>query len=320
MELTSVILQVTIVVCDRASDFQDEIKKANELSIPVVSFAFLTDSVANKKQAKPEDHKLGSSSADDAGPSTKKAKTDDVPSAGIHKDSEWMGVSTGSDNVPYPFVLKISGVDGDNISGAISWPTLGKGAVTKIKGTVKGDQVKFEEYEAVHGADDVEIPMHYTGKLTANAITGKLKDSVGTEASFTLTKIKSQTGTPIIPLTPTKDLSKYKGLPTFTPKTEFKGVMTVDYPFKFQVQSLTSEGKVEGVIEWPTASAQTKVVGSVKDNGEIVFEEKAILVGAGVDIPAKYTGKVDDNTLAITGKFEGNDSTGTFSLEANKKP
>jgi hypothetical protein len=107
---------------------------------------------------------------------------------GMHKDSEWMGVTIGSDASAYPFVLEITIMDdkGD-FSGTIKWyvfspsphpypgpslpphpvspfplcrPTLGKGAVTKVKGSVKGDEVKFEEYEAVTGADDVELPMY----------------------------------------------------------------------------------------------------------------------------------------------------------------
>jgi len=311
--------RTTLVVCDSEADFEADLKKAAELKIPAVAFSFIEKSISAKARAKPEDHKLGSTNgSDSSGPSAKKPKIDEP--SGVHKDSEWMGVSTGSDGTPYPFVLEITGLSGDNIVGGIKWPTLGKGAVTKIRGTVQGDQVKFEEYEAVQGADDVEIPMYYTGTVSGTTIKGKLKDSSGEESTFSLSKIKNKSGTPSIPsvsIPPPKDLSKHKGLPSFTPKSEFKGVLSAGHPLTLQLTTLTSEGKVEGVINWSSVAAKTHWIGEVKGE-EILFEEKDVLVGEGVDIPVKYVGKIDDSTLAITGKYEAPSSTGTFNLDIKK--
>jgi hypothetical protein len=69
-----------------------------------------------------------------------------------------MGVSIASDGSTYPFVLTIVQRTNDDLEGTILWPTLGN-SLTKMKGTVNSDVLQFEEYEAVRGKDEVEIPM-----------------------------------------------------------------------------------------------------------------------------------------------------------------
>eukprot|EP00026_Physarum_polycephalum_P001027 Phypoly_transcript_01028.p2 GENE.Phypoly_transcript_01028~~Phypoly_transcript_01028.p2 ORF type:complete len:365 (-),score=58.56 Phypoly_transcript_01028:2678-3727(-) len=307
----SITKRVTVVVVDNESDFSADIKKATGLSIPVVSFSFIDKSIANNAREKPENHKVDTS-AGDAGPSAKKQKVDDTAS-GIHKDSEWMGVTIGSDASAYPFVLEITAMEdnGQKFSGTIKWPTLGKGAVTKVRGTVQGDEVKFEEYEAVSGADDVELPMYYTGKLTGDKLNGKLKDSTGEESTFNLSKIKSKSG--ITTAIKTKDLTQYVGLPKLAAKTTVQGVLTLSYNYTVRLTSLASDGKVEGSISWPSVAAETKFVGTVNDS-DLVFEENKILKGDGIEIPVKYEGKIDSAAKSVTGSYEAPTSKGSFTL------
>jgi len=298
-----------VVVVDKSTDFLEDIKKAEGLKIPVVSFEFVNQSIKDKARSNTENHKVGADT--DVNPLLKKQKMDET--SGIHKDSEWMGVSIGSDTSVYPFVLEITEMNGVDFNGCIKWPTLGKGAVTKVKGTVKGDQVKFEEYKAITGVDDVELPMYYTGKLTGDKLNGKLNDSSGEESTFSLSKIKTKSGITTSVAAPAKDLSQYKGLPSLKAKSALKGVLTLDYNFTVKLTSLTSEGKVEGTITWPSVTAETKFVGTVIDN-DIVFEETEVLKGDGIEIPVKYEGKIDETAKSATGLYDAPMSKGSFVL------
>jgi hypothetical protein len=62
------------------------------------------------------------------------------------------------------------------------------------------------------------------------------------------------------------------GLPKLSGKTTVQGVLTLSYNYSVRLTSLSSDGKVEGTITWPSVAAETKFVGTVNDS-DLVFEE-----------------------------------------------
>lgn len=87
--------------------------------------------------------------------------------------TQWMGTCImQSDGSNFPIIMRVDERKANAFSGTIQWPTLNS-AKTKFKGTIKGDDITFEEYEVVTGQDDVEVPMKYVGRVNGNSITGK---------------------------------------------------------------------------------------------------------------------------------------------------
>ncbi len=123
----------------------------------------------------------------------------------IKAGTQWMGTCTSeSDGSKFPIIMVVKERNGANFAGEIQWPTLNS-AKTKFKGTVKGDgntflllaalilsALEFEEYEAISGADDVEIPMKYSAKVASNTIEGKNHhDDAELLSTFTMEKIST---------------------------------------------------------------------------------------------------------------------------------
>jgi hypothetical protein len=78
---------------------------------------------------------------------------------------------------PYKFQFEITKRKGSTIEGEMTWPELNN-AKTKVKGTIEGDEVQFEEYETQ--SEDVLVPVGYTGKFppgNKKMIAGKFKGS-----------------------------------------------------------------------------------------------------------------------------------------------
>jgi hypothetical protein len=70
--------------------------------------------------------------------------------------------------------MTVTSVDGNAIEGTIDWPTLNN-AKTKFRGTASAPSFVFEEYEAIRGEEDVELPAQYNGKFdTDYTISGKV--------------------------------------------------------------------------------------------------------------------------------------------------
>ncbi len=88
-------------------------------------------------------------------------------------------------------------------------------------------------------------------------------------------------GTSSLPSVPVKDLSKYNGLPQFAPNATFKGTLTLAFPFSLKLNTLTSEGKMEGEIFWPTENAKSKVEGEIKGNEFTLDENASMFISTG---------------------------------------
>lgn len=58
------------------------------------------------------------------------------------------------------------------VQGEITWPDINN-AKTKVRGTIEGDEISFEEYESQSA--DVMIPANYVAKLVNKKIQGKFK-------------------------------------------------------------------------------------------------------------------------------------------------
>jgi len=93
--------------------------------------------------------------------------------------SEWRGILTylDEDQEKFPLILRIDKVKGEFVEGLICWPSLG-GAVTKWLGKrcLKYNCLKFTEYEAVIGEENVELPADYTCEISADKMNGFLLD------------------------------------------------------------------------------------------------------------------------------------------------
>src|SRR4051812_26468316 len=101
-----------------------------------------------------------------------------------------MGTCTSeADGSTFPIVMVVKERNGNAFGGEIQWPTLNS-AKTKFRGTITGDSISFEEYEAISGQDDVEIPMKYSGKVSGNSMTGKNEhDDPEVISSFKIDKL-----------------------------------------------------------------------------------------------------------------------------------
>lgn len=104
--------------------------------------------------------------------------------------------------------MEVNSLKGKDISGTINWPTLGN-AKTKIRGKIEGNKYlfffffllysfTFEEYEAIQGDDDVQIPSYYSGKISAKGkiIKGKTVGDSGNDdeddATFQLDLVEDE--------------------------------------------------------------------------------------------------------------------------------
>jgi len=94
----------------------------------------------------------------------------------IMVNTEWRGNLTylDKDKECFPFVLRITKIQKKFIEGLIHWVSLD--AVTKWLGKTqeKSNKFIFREYEAVSGAENVELPTNYTCELVGDTILGHL--------------------------------------------------------------------------------------------------------------------------------------------------
>jgi len=94
-------------------------------------------------------------------------------------NTEWRGNLTylEEEKESFPFVLRITKVQKKFIEGLIHWVSLD--AVTKWLGKTqeKSNKFIFREYEAVSGAENVEVPANYACELVGDSIKGHLLSS-----------------------------------------------------------------------------------------------------------------------------------------------
>jgi len=219
----------------------------------------------------------------------------DVPSA-------WMGVCSYGGGDDFPFRLEVSTYKAKKITGQVSWPTL-KSAKTKMRGTIERNVVKFEEYEAISGADDVQIPSFYSGVLSNGAKTIKGKtvadgDAVGDgdedDATFKLDLIEASDHS---------DDEKTPSLPAFKDGAKLSGTCSWEYPFALKVTKRTGDN-LAGTIKWDFQDCETKFKGTVASDGTLKFEEYEMLPAGKnpVPIPMLYNGALSGTLGGLEGK------------------
>ncbi|KAF2068272.1 hypothetical protein CYY_010401 [Polysphondylium violaceum] len=195
-----------------------------------------------------------------------------VPNASyLIKDSQWMGVFTTDEKEHYTFVFTVDDVQGDKLEGTMSWPTLND-SLTKYRGTIKGTQFDFEEYEIVRGEDDVEVPNNYTSVVYGDTIQG----TAGT-STFKLKLTKSP------PVT------------TMPANSSWSGTSTQISNFKLSV-SARKDSDISGVLEFPDHGSSAKFKGTVDTTGILVndyTESDANTPGPELAVPFKITHSIN---------------------------
>ncbi|MDR2196150.1 MAG: hypothetical protein LBE50_06060 [Gallionellaceae bacterium] len=87
----------------------------------------------------------------------------------VASQTEWKGEGTGPGAV-WPVTMQVLERNSDQISGTLHWPTLGN-SKTRFKGTVRGSEIVFTEYELIQG-NGVAIPTAYRVSLTGQSMSG----------------------------------------------------------------------------------------------------------------------------------------------------
>jgi len=316
-----------VTVKKNVGDFPTEMENADKWSIPVVTEEFIADSIDECKKLDEKDYivkkkrkKDEKEDEEDEGKGKKKAKTDDAPTSSdtattststssapaINTDkvddsmlvanTKWMGVATQKDDHFLFGIDIISRVD-NKIQAIMSWPTLDNGQ-TKARGEITGKQFVLDEYEIIKGNDCV-VPNKYTGIIApeGNKVAGKFKDSTGENGTFKIEYVK-------VSLKEKIHLN-----------SEYAGICYQPFPFRLQISKVDGSA-IEGFVTWPTANnAKTKIRGTIT-NEELTFEEYELVVGADVDVPTNYHGKIFVNTLK--GEFKAKEMQGDFKIELAK--
>jgi len=220
--------------------------------------------------------------------------------------SAWIGVCSYGAGDDFPFQMHVTGVSGKQVSGTILWPSL-NGATTKFRGQIEGNKFTFEEYEAITGEDDVQIPSNYEGtfskestKMTGKVVThdgdGGDSDHDDDGATFNLALIKDDQAD-------TDASDKPKDKTALSEGQKYQGTSFVEYPFTIKI--VKRKGPlVEGTIKWALQKSKTKFKGKI-NNDELTFEEYEIAEKGeeedGVKVPMLYSGKIE--TASISGTF-----------------
>lgn len=104
---------------------------------------------------------------------------------GILPGTEWHGLMTYPDET-YPFMLTVTSFTKKKMEGTIMWPTLN--AVTVWLGNIRkdGQKLVFTEYEALLGAENIELPNNYSCELCGNLLSGHIITKDGTDPTFVL--------------------------------------------------------------------------------------------------------------------------------------
>jgi len=88
------------------------------------------------------------------------------------------------DSSSYPFSMRVDKVEAKTFEGVIIWKTLD--AITKFLGLIKENgHLKFREYEALKGEDQIELPTNYQATLYENKIEGTVVPKRETDVAVT---------------------------------------------------------------------------------------------------------------------------------------
>jgi len=222
----------------------------------------------------------------------------------LKSSTEWMGLCTmESDGSSFPFVMTINKRVINSFSGEMHWPTLNS-AKTRFRGDICGEDIKIEEYEVIQGADEVEIPMHYRGKIKGNTITGSSEDSRNAR-TFTLNKVTAKLA---------KELDVLKA------KSKWQGVAYHPYPFELEITQRKGI-RVEGLLTWPTLNDMCTRVRGIIEGETFQFEEFESESRSNgnnnssdrVELPCNYTGLYINKRIA--GNFGCKNFNGLFDIK-----
>jgi len=194
-----------------------------------------------------------------------------------------------SDDFPFQMdIITISDL-GKKINGTIQWPTLNN-ATTKFKGLVEGDTIRFEEYEAITGEDEVQIPSNYVGKLTndGNTLKGKIvtdadnsdSDSDTDSPTFQLDKIKgldddSDSEAVNTPVKSDKSDKSSSSAEKLQAGSKLSGTCYIQHPFSIKITKRKGV-TLEGTVKWPEQQCKTKIKGKI-ENDILTFEEYELI-------------------------------------------
>jgi hypothetical protein len=148
-----------------------------------------------------------------------------------------------ADGAAFPVVMAVQYRDMKTFTGEVQWPTLDS-AKTKFRGTIQGDTLTWEEYEAIQSPDSVELPMKYSAKIEGNKIKGNVvHEEEEMQSVIELEKFSTA---------PSKELDLLKS------GTKWGGICYVPYPFVFEITK-RQRNQIEGTVTWPELQdAQTK--------------------------------------------------------------
>lgn len=229
-----------------------------------------TDTVAVVKTAAPKTNTNNNNSMVIDTPQTStKAESSGLPVM-IYVPSSWAGVCSYADE-DFPFRVELSSLRGTKMTGTVEWPTLNQ-AKTKLRGTIDGNSFKFEEYEAISGAESVQIPSFYSGtiKNSGKTIEGKTVsggDDENEEANEDDAKFK-------IDLVENDESSEEEqGLSSIIKEgAKFNGTSFVENTFSLKVTQRRGNA-IQGTIYWDEAKKESKFKGQIAEEGKVTIEE-----------------------------------------------
>jgi len=206
--------------------------------------------------------------------------------------------------------MDILQIDGKKFNGTIQWPSLNN-AKTKFRGTIQKDVIKFEEYEALTGADDVQLPSNYEGKL--NSAGTMISGQVTTEHDGDDSSQSDETPTfhlDRIEITAPKkkksSSSSSSSDDTFVAGKNLTGTIVIEQSFNLHIKKRKGD-TIEGTIKWPTYKSKFK--GKIQKD-TMTFDEYEIVKQKVPDekiiLPRFYKSKVSRQNKLVEGDFGPN--------------
>eukprot|EP01116_Phalansterium_solitarium_P015614 TRINITY_DN3467_c0_g1_i1.p1 TRINITY_DN3467_c0_g1~~TRINITY_DN3467_c0_g1_i1.p1 ORF type:complete len:498 (-),score=207.25 TRINITY_DN3467_c0_g1_i1:269-1705(-) len=210
----------------------------------------------------------------------------------VKAGSQWTGVCTLNDSDEnFPMVMQVLARSGADFSGEVHWPTMNS-AKTKFRGKIQGDNVTFEEYEAIQGAEELELPSKYIGQVSGNSISGKVDDP-DVDSTFKIDRLGKK---------PNRELDAMKE------HTTFEGVAMQPMPFSITITKRTGS-QIEGVMTWPSNGGATSKVRGTIEGGELMLEQFDA-TSPSLPTPTYYIGQTSGKKVG--GKFKSTAAAGTF--------
>eukprot|EP01129_Flabellula_baltica_P011407 TRINITY_DN4989_c0_g1_i3.p1 TRINITY_DN4989_c0_g1~~TRINITY_DN4989_c0_g1_i3.p1 ORF type:complete len:343 (+),score=68.69 TRINITY_DN4989_c0_g1_i3:185-1213(+) len=85
----------------------------------------------------------------------------------LEQGTTWEGYTV----TEHPFTYQVSSSEKNILEGEINWTSNEISCKTKYKGSLSGNDVEFQEYEAIEGAENMEISKKYRGRYNKDTQT-----------------------------------------------------------------------------------------------------------------------------------------------------